>query len=66
MHTLNREKSVIMNERMPLVFIAGEIYISLHKDATMADQLLSCYQAEIINYVFENLYKNKVRVDRPY
>lgn len=36
-----------------------EIYISLHKDATMADQLLSCYQAEIINYVYENLYKNK-------
>lgn len=37
----------------------GEIYIALSEGSGTADQLQSCYQAEVINYVYENLYKNK-------
>ncbi|XP_060079706.1 RUS family member 1-like [Ylistrum balloti] len=37
----------------------GEICIALSDRATTSDQLQSCYQAEVINYVYENLYKNK-------
>ncbi|XP_021364758.1 RUS1 family protein C16orf58 homolog isoform X2 [Mizuhopecten yessoensis] len=38
----------------------GEICIALSDGADTADQLQSCFQAEVINYVYENLYKSKV------
>ncbi|KAJ8312646.1 hypothetical protein KUTeg_010019 [Tegillarca granosa] len=31
----------------------------LSRDADVANEIQSCFQAEIINYVYENLYKNE-------
>lgn len=38
---------------------SGCIYIVLSRDADVANEIQSCFQAEIINYVYENLYKNE-------
>ncbi|KAK3085163.1 hypothetical protein FSP39_025248 [Pinctada imbricata] len=41
-------------------FHSGEIVIALSPDSGNMDQLMACYQAEVISYVFDNMYKNQV------
>ena len=40
--------------------IAGVIHIVLHENSNVLDQLQSCFHAELINFVLENMNNKQV------